>query len=349
MFKGIKIDNYRGIKQTEITDLSRVNLFFGKNNCGKSSILESIFLITGQSNPVLPIITNRMRGITTVNESILALDFYAANPKNAIHIITDGEPKRELLIELIQSNSHDIVLSDLDLGKSDATKQFYGIKMSYKLNGNDSVYSSNLLVSGDNTENAKVNIDKRYKENIISQYITSNYMQNQSAIVEDLSKIIQQKQESDIIDILHIIEPRIQNIQVVGSDILVDVGLDKRLPINVLGDGIRKVLSLIVAVFECAKGVLIIDEMDNGLHYSVMSKLWRAIISAANKYDVQLFISTHSIDLLKSLSLSFDINGSDEPSVSLYKLIRMQDDVVQALKYGVDDIQYAISQEIEIR
>ena len=349
MFKGIKIDNYRGIKQTEITDLSRVNLFFGKNNCGKSSILEAVFLITGQSNPVLPIITNRMRGINNVNESIIALDFYAADPKNAIHIIAEGDPRRELFIELIQSSSHDIVLSDLNLGKSDTTNQFYGIKMSFKLNGNDSVYSSNLVVSGDNTDNAKVNIDKRYKESIISQYITSNYMQNQAAIVESLSKIIKQKQEHDILDVLRIIETRIQNIQVVGSDILVDLGLDKRLPINVLGDGIRKVLSLIVAIFECAGGVLIIDEMDNGLHYSVMPKLWRAIISAANKYDVQLFISTHSIDLLKSISFAFDLNESDDPSVSLYKLIRTQEDVVQTLKYGVKDVQYAISQEIEIR
>ena len=56
-----------------------------------------------------------------------------------------------------------------------------------------------------------------------------------------------------------------------------------------------------------------------------------------------------SLDLLKSLSFAYDLNESDDPSVSLYKLIRTQEDVVQTLKYGVKDVQYAISQEIEIR
>jgi AAA15 family ATPase/GTPase len=54
MFRRLDIENFRGIRKAEISDLSRINLFFGKNNCGKSSVLESIFLITGQSNPVLP-------------------------------------------------------------------------------------------------------------------------------------------------------------------------------------------------------------------------------------------------------------------------------------------------------
>lgn len=68
MFDKIKIYNYRGVRYSVLDGLTQINVFFGKNNCGKSSILESIFLITGQSNPVLPITVNRTRGILDSTE-----------------------------------------------------------------------------------------------------------------------------------------------------------------------------------------------------------------------------------------------------------------------------------------
>ncbi len=49
MIENIEIENFRGIRRGRIDGLSRVNLFFGKNNCGKSSLLEALFLVCGQS------------------------------------------------------------------------------------------------------------------------------------------------------------------------------------------------------------------------------------------------------------------------------------------------------------
>lgn len=351
MFKEIVINNYRGLRNVKINQLSQINLLFGKNNSGKSSILEAIFLITGQSNPVLPITANRIRGITQVNEDIIALDFYEANPDNKIRIIAEGDIRRELKIELIRSSSHDITLSELDLGKSDIAKRYYGIKMSYKLDQNDVLYSSNLIVSDNNTDNAKIQLDKRYSESLFSQYIPSNYLQQDSMTAEDLTRIIQNKQEDNILDVLHIIEPRLRDIQVVGTDILVDIGLPKRLPINVLGDGIRKILSVIVAISNCANGVLIIDEIDNGLHFSVMTRLWKAIFNSARKNNVQLFISTHNIDLIKGAItvLKEDANVEYRSMISSYKLVRKENDEIIALYYDYKNMAYVIAQEMEMR
>ena len=349
MFKGIRIENYRGIRRCEIADVSQINLFFGKNNCGKSSVLESIFLLTGQSNPSLPIIANKIRGIEAISESVVKLDFYGADPENRIRIVADGDPSRELQIELIRSKSHNINLSELDLGKSNAAKHYYGIKMSYRLNGNSVIYTSELITSDNNEDKADVHIDKRYKESLIAQYMPSNYLNDDiSVIVKNLSKIIQNKQENDIIDILRIIEPRLVGIQIVGSNIMVDIGLEQRLPVNVLGDGIRKLLSVIVALSECANGVLIIDEIDNGLHYSVMSRLWRAIIYSAKKNNVQLFVSTHNIDLLKGLTNALE-ESDDQMMVCAYKLIRKEDDEIASVRYNYENMAYAIEQEIEMR
>ena len=60
-YKNIEINNFRGIDHLKIDDLSRVNVFLGQNNSGKSSVLETIYLITGMSNPDMPQNLNRIR------------------------------------------------------------------------------------------------------------------------------------------------------------------------------------------------------------------------------------------------------------------------------------------------
>ena len=62
MFKNIEIERFRSIRYAFIEGFSQINLFFGKNNCGKSSLLESLFLISGPSNPSLPVNVNLIRG-----------------------------------------------------------------------------------------------------------------------------------------------------------------------------------------------------------------------------------------------------------------------------------------------
>ena len=58
MFERIKINNFRGVRSAEISGMRCVNLFWGKNNCGKSTLLDSLFLISGLSNPQLPLTIN---------------------------------------------------------------------------------------------------------------------------------------------------------------------------------------------------------------------------------------------------------------------------------------------------
>jgi predicted ATPase len=184
---------------------------------------------------------------------------------------------------------------------------------------------------------------------LFSQFIPSSYLQD--TMTDKLAKIIKNKREGEILEVLRIVEPRLRDIQLVGQEIMADVGLSQRLPINVLGDGIRKILCIILAVYNCANGVLIIDEIDNGLHYSVMKNMWRAVIASAKVYNVQLFVSTHNLDLLKGLSGYLEETDSegDRPLVSAYKLIRKADDEIVSLYYDYDNLSYSIQQEIEMR
>lgn len=99
MFSDIIIERFRGIRYANIPELSRVNVFFGKNNCGKSSLLEAIFLVCGQSNPQLPININILRGYRTLhNINDLSIDFYNLDTTSSIHISAGGEEPRDLEI-----------------------------------------------------------------------------------------------------------------------------------------------------------------------------------------------------------------------------------------------------------
>ncbi len=68
-------------------------------------------------------------------------------------------------------------------------------------------------------------------------------------------------------------DPRIIDMQLVDTELLVDIGLSHRLPVNVMGDGMRKLISIILSVYSCKDGVLMIDEVDNGFHYTTMPLL----------------------------------------------------------------------------
>ena len=83
MFKSIEIEHFRGISHAKIDGLKEVNIFCGKNNCGKSSLLDAIFLISGLSNPKLPININLLRNYLRFEPSDLALDFYTLDTSRA--------------------------------------------------------------------------------------------------------------------------------------------------------------------------------------------------------------------------------------------------------------------------
>ena len=110
--------------------------------------------------------------------------------------------------------------------------------------------------------------------------------------------------EEDVLAALRIIEPDIVRIAFLsGLNSRSNAGIvvklrnqQSRIPLGSFGDGLRRILALAFAVVQSAGGVLLVDEIDTGLHYSVMEKMWEVIIKTAEKLDVQIFATTHSQD-----------------------------------------------------
>jgi AAA15 family ATPase/GTPase len=128
---------------------------------------------------------------------------------------------------------------------------------------------------------------------------------------------------------------------------LVDAGLLKRIPVNMMGDGGRKIVSLLSAVYNCKDGILLIDEISNGFHYSVMRSLWKVLINASIKNNTQLFVTTHDVDSIKGLRDAALENYKD--IVATFKLLRTNNDELKAFHYSLESLDYSINQEIEVR
>lgn len=104
------------------------------------------------------------------------------------------------------------------------------------------------------------------------------------------------------------------------------------------------------AMYSVKDGILVIDEVDNGLYHKSMSTLWVALLKAARQLDVQLFISTHSLDSLNALNDALDNSCKDfQDEVNIYTLRRNTIGEITTLDYGYEKFSYLLSREVEIR
>ena len=153
---------------------------------------------------------------------------------------------------------------------------------------------------------------------------------------------------------LRIIEPQIQKINYLESDPgsknrvpFVVVGpKSERVRLTSMGDGINRILTIILSMLNCpAGGALAVDEIDNGLHYSVQEQLWKMVFSLANELDVQVFATTHSMDCLKSFA---QVN-SGEDGLLIRLDARSDGEIVPQYYSEPDDIRFAVESQIELR
>ncbi|MBQ8867238.1 MAG: AAA family ATPase [Bacteroidaceae bacterium] len=341
MFDKIEIERFRGIRYASLEGFKQINLFFGKNNCGKSSLLESLFLASGLSNPLLPVHVNFMRGYSKTRLTDLKLEFYNLDSTQPIHIRIENEEKRDLSISILEQEQKSVSLNADDANiLSNVEEGMYGLKFDFKIN--DKPFEAQL-----NFEKTDVNriAPKDYEELLRCVYLSPKFDFNTS--IQGLKNILQNKDEHFIVEGLQLIEPRVKDFIFTDNEMLVDVGLSKRIPVNMMGDGARKIVSLLTAVYDCKDGALLVDEISNGFHYSVMCNLWKVLISAAAKNNTQLFITTHDTDSIKGLRDAALDKYND--LIAAFKLLKTSDDELKAYHYSLESLDYSINQEIEVR
>lgn len=345
VFHKIEIEGFRGIRHALVNGFKQVNLFFGKNNCGKSSLLDALFLVSGLSNPSLPLQVNFVRGYGKTDLNDLRFLFYNLDADNLICIKADGRQQRDVTISLFETERDKVFVgADKETVLSNIGRGLYGLRLNSTI---DSKSLSAEVIFDDNSKKITSSSTLQdYEETLHCSYLEPKY--NFTASIRGLANIVRNKDEHFIVDGLKLIEPRVIDFAFTDGELFVDIGLGKRIPINMMGDGTRKIVSLLTAVYECKDGVLLVDEISNGFHYSVMTGVWSVLIDAANRNNTQLFVTTHDIDSIKGLRNAAMVGACAE-SVAAFKLLKTENDELKSYHYSVDSLDYAINQEIELR
>ena len=128
-------------------------------------------------------------------------------------------------------------------------------------------------------------------------------------------------------------------------------GEDNSLLISQLGEGFIKMFRILVEIFTCKDSILMIDEIDAGIHYSRFQEFWITIIQMAELNNVQLFATTHSLECLKFFSESFNdekISNLKDKSAIL-SLVEGVDKQIYSNPYSFEQFDFSLNEGLEIR
>lgn len=339
--KDIEIKNFRGITDLTIKDLGQINIFTGENNSGKTSVLEAVFALIGWRVNAL----FRLNRFRSQRSDIYVTYFFNKSVKESpieIAALFDKDGyQRDFKVEL----TNDYERIDNKLALTTLIRERKG-------NSKEIVTSETLedLESPDEVKAIKVT-GKFPLENFNCSFPSFKVFEHDN-LIRTLSGIITAKEDSKVTNLLRPIDEKIKGINVVGNGIFLNIeGLSTLLPIEVSGDGIRRILSLILAIYGVGNGgFVMIDEFENGLHYKSMPKVWKAIIKTAIELNVQLFITTHNEELLKVLADTVDSElSSIKSKIKYYNLKRYENNKSVAYKYDFSKFDFLISNGNEIR
>lgn len=369
MIKEFHIVGYRGFPEYHLEGLSRVNVFVGKNNAGKSSLLEALHLHSMRLD------AQALQAVALRRGEIL-LDVESRSPDqfqfDLSHFFNGHRIRNGSMIEL-RSDKQSLNLkvgayqglpqTDFDedgLFNDHPRRDLLSLTASSGAGDEaHALYEAVVAASG-----AMMSPRRPYLRGSMSlagnPFISPDSLDS-SSLVSMWNKVLVRNDESKIVEALKILEPSVSSIvfllpEFVNSRYIqraslagIVVGMangGKRYPLGSMGDGMKRLLAIALALSCSSGGSLFVDEIDSGLHYSVMRDLWRLVINAAIANNVQVFVSTHSLDCLRGLSVLSCEDFKDKSAVSLYS-INAKD--TEATCYSTKEIDTIITHELEVR
>ncbi len=287
MLQNIHIQNFRCFEDFKAEGFERINLIGGKNNSGKSCLLEGIAMLSNSF---------KLKELVTLR----------------------GEQAAE--IRNIKSTSTITRITPF-LPNNDNTNDFFCDTSNTISNTN-----GNLNITYITQENELPRIDILKSFDVFDE------------------KLIKHK----IIEILKIIDSRIEDIRTFKTK----EGLwfkkfnEEYQPIVFYGDATKKIIKYFTSFFEKKisignfitsndDSILLIDEIENGIHYTAHKEFWQHLFKLCKELNVQVFATTHSLEMIKA----FNEVALEEGEASYFEMMRNEVDNIELLKHPPQILQ----------
>ena len=378
MLDSFQISNFRLFQFLQVERLNRVNLITGMNNSGKSTFLEAIELYASNASPIvlLDLVESRQETwfseaqprsqnftgnsvrhlfyghkLPQVGEQGIFLGQISSNTRLHISVAAyqnkndeDGTTRR-IRVSDFQSDIFDEELSNIEAfliaEEGEKTRRLFGLDRDIRDIGR---YNSRGLYGRHESD---------FKS--IWQIVSTENMPNRKlAALWDLTSLT--NLEPEVISALKLIDSRVSGVAFVedisrrSSDknripLVKLERIDEPLPLKSMGDGMTRLFHIIVALVNAQDGFLLIDEFENGLHWSVQPKVWNIIFQLSEKLNVQVFATTHSRDCIRG----FDSNWNQYPELGAFFRLDVKDELIRATEYTAETLTDAIDMDVEVR
>lgn len=384
MIESFKIENYRRFKSFKLSKLGRVNLLVGENNSGKTSILEAIHLFSSHDfNSLLGVLYYRNEFLWINDDTGTLQGRFRKMPEQKFNITNLFYNNINIidsyfsLIGDINNQQHELkaFVSEIDPNTETVNNQQLTL---------DVISSTNILVKNIILSLQWKNLSSNYIENTLkleidnegflsnrvrnfwginsltkSNLITPFY-QNIQRLVDIFDEISLTDNEDIIINILQIIEPKIKRIATAknqrdskGSFKVSLKDSDKPVLMGSMGDGMWQLLTIALAMVNTQNGVLLIDEIDTGLHFTTLLKMWELILETSKKLNVQVFATTHNSDCWMALGELIAKKNEEENNNYIAEneitLHRIEADKNESILFDAEGIVIAKDNDIEVR
>lgn len=352
MYTSFGVKNFRCFRDLQLNDLGRVNLIAGRNNSGKTALLEAIYLHTKPLSPQVLFDLQQTRGLDVPRGSLpihWKQFFYGMDSTKSI--IIKGQ-----------------AASSLQCAKLRITELPY-----FEDNTESFAHFRNLMAHG--SVKWPENIDAILKLTLIdaderSAYVVPNLPTYSNKDVEQRSHFIPVQSRPDkqgtatqfsqldmsgelqkLIKPLRIFEPQLSDLRLSSPDSEIIIWgkiNESRIPLRLMGEGINRVSHFILTMMTNPKSYLFIDEIENGLHHAIQKKVWKIIGQIARDLNIQVFATTHSLEMIRAAHEAF--KGENPYDFRYHRLDRNADTGdIEAMTYNKFSMNAVVSIDYEVR
>lgn len=354
------IENFKNIRHLKLENLRKVNLIVGKNNVGKSTLLEAISLYLSKGIPSYLMRLLDYRGELQSRqeetdeerkEHYLSFFYgYKENYSKENYVFVGENSQDPLAVRLFQVYIKERIEKDDDGNERRLRSRLF----EEDLEEADNLLEQGLYVSSPIPSLLPYASMRRFfiaKDPIMPfQFVDARVFDiEQNAVLFD--KISLSPDENYVVEALRIINPDIERIAYITSSnkrdrypIVTLKGDSRRYRLSAMGDGINRILTIILSLLNSKNGFLLLDEFETGLHYSVQKQLWEIIFMLANELNIQVFVTSHSSDCLKTFS-----KANVKEQGLLIRLEQRKSGMVPVFYTNTSDIDFASENNIELR
>jgi AAA15 family ATPase/GTPase len=305
LLDSLEIKGYRCFEHLTIEKLGRVNLILGKNNVGKTALLEALWIYVNKGRVFNEILQSR-------NE-----DTFPASLQN----------KTNKFKSLINHSSNSL-LNEIKIGRLSEDNSLF-----FQLNSEVFTYRGIL---NDITQKAFIKTDGLDQNKIIEFWDNIELTPKEEENLKSMQVIMK-----------NLLKVRVRVTNKGRIPYAQVAGIDESLPLRSFGDGLNRLFGISLALANCKDGVLLIDEIENGFHYSILPDVWKLIFKTAKDLNVQVFATTHSKDCIEAFTQA--AIDDKESEGMLIRLERNKSDKIIAKTIVEERLAQALEHDVEVR